>query len=53
MTGKSSVVYNNMREKLIKALSNIEAKIDFPEEDLPEEWSNFIKINADYFLKKE
>ena len=25
----------------------------FTEEDLPEEWSNFIKINADYFLKKE
>ena len=35
MTGRSSEVYNNMREKLLKALSNIEAKIDFPDEDLP------------------
>ena len=39
MSGKTSEVYNSMREKLLKALSNIEAKIDFPDEDLP------IKIN--------
>ena len=25
----------------------------FVEEDLPEEWEHFTKINADYFLKKE
>ena len=25
----------------------------FAEEDLPEEWAHFTKINADYFLKKE
>ena len=25
----------------------------FVEEDLPEEWEHFTKINADYFLNKE
>ena len=35
MTGKSSDKFNSLRTKLIKILSNIEAKIDFPEEDLP------------------
>ncbi len=37
MKGKSSEKFNNLREKLLKLLSFIEAKIDFPEEDLPEE----------------
>ena len=35
MTGKSSEVYDDLRGRLIKALSNIEAKIDFPEEEIP------------------
>ena len=35
MTGKSSDKFNSLRTRLIKILSNIEAKIDFPEEDLP------------------
>ncbi len=35
MSGRSSEKFNSWREKLIKILSNIEAKIDFPEEDLP------------------
>jgi tRNA modification GTPase len=34
--GNASDYYNKMREKLIKSLSYIEAKIDFDEEDLPE-----------------
>ena len=34
--GKASNYYNNLREKLIKSLSYIEAKIDFAEDDLPE-----------------
>ena len=34
--GKASNYYNDLREKLIKALSYIEAKIDFAEDDLPE-----------------
>lgn len=33
--GNASKYYNNLREKLIKSLSYIEAKIDFAEEDLP------------------
>ena len=52
MTGKSSEVYNNMREKLIKSLSNIEAKIDFPDEDLPKKIINEIKKNVDHVIKK-
>jgi tRNA modification GTPase len=35
MTGKSSDKFNSWREKLLKVLSHIEAKIDFPDEDLP------------------
>ena len=35
MSGKSSDKFNSLRERLLKVLSNIEAKIDFPEEDLP------------------
>ena len=34
--GNVSNYYNNLREKLIKSLSYIEAKIDFAEDDLPE-----------------
>ena len=34
--GNASKYYNSLREKLIKSLANIEAKIDFAEDDLPE-----------------
>ncbi len=34
--GNASSYYNNLREKLIKSLAYIEAKIDFAEDDLPE-----------------
>ena len=34
--GNASNYYNGLREKLIKSLSYIEAKIDFAEDDLPE-----------------
>ena len=34
MSGKSSKKFNEWREKLLKILSNVEAKIDFPEENL-------------------
>ena len=36
MNGKSSDKFDSWREKLLKILSHIEAKIDFPDEDLPE-----------------
>jgi len=35
MNGKSAKKFNLLREKLLKILSHVEAKIDFPEEDLP------------------
>jgi len=35
MGGQSSDKFNSWREKLLKILSHIEAKIDFPDEDLP------------------
>ena len=39
-----------LREKLLKILSHIEAKIDFPDEDLPENILNNIKkIHLKYF----
>ena len=34
--GNASNYYNDLREKIIKSLALIEAKIDFAEEDLPE-----------------
>ena len=36
MSGKSSDKFNSWREKLLKILSHIEAKIDFPDENLPQ-----------------
>ena len=45
MEGKSSEKFNQLREKLLKILSFVEAKIDFPEEDLPEE--NLKKLKQD------
>ena len=45
MKGKSSDKFNELRDKLLKILSFVEAKIDFPEDDLPEE--NLEKIKQD------
>ena len=43
MNGKSSDKFNSLRERLLKILSNGEAKIDFPEEDLPDDVIKNIK----------
>ena len=40
MSGKSADKFNFWRKELLKILSHVEAKIDFPEEDLP---NNIIK----------
>ena len=40
MSGKTANKFNSWREKLLKVLSNVEAKIDFSEDDLPK---NIIK----------
>ena len=43
--GKASNYYNTLREKLIKSLSYIEAKIDFAEDDLPKNVLNEVQIS--------
>ena len=52
MRGKSSDKFNELREKLLKILSFVEAKIDFPEEDLPEENLKMIKQNSSNVLNE-
>ena len=52
MSGKSSEKFNSLREKLLKVLSNVEAKIDFPEEDLPGDVIENIKNNSQKVRKQ-
>ena len=47
MSGRSSERFNSLREQLLKILSNVEAKIDFPEEDLPKNVIKNIKIDSE------
>ena len=47
MSGYSSKKFNYWREMLLKILSNIEAKIDFPDEDLPKNILDNIKKNSE------
>ena len=46
MSGVNISKFDNWRKKLIKILSNIEAKIDFPDEDLPPEILKNLKTDA-------
>jgi len=51
MNGKSADKFNSLREKLLKILSHVEAKIDFPDEDLPEDiFKNIKKISSEVIL---
>ena len=50
MSGKSSDKFNSWREKLLRILSHIEAKIDFPEEDFPKNIINEIKTTTNIIL---
>ena len=51
MNGKSADKFNSLREKLLKILSHVEAKIDFPDEDLPEDiLKNIKKISNQVIL---
>ncbi len=52
MEGKSAEKFDDLREKLLKILSFVEAKIDFPEEDLPDENIKEIKKDTTEVLKK-
>jgi len=47
MSGKSSDQFNSWREKLLKILSHIEAKVDFPDEDLPKDILSEIQKTSD------
>ena len=46
MRGKSADKFNELREKLLKILSHVEAKIDFPDDDLPSDILKDIKKNS-------
>ncbi|MDC0562168.1 tRNA uridine-5-carboxymethylaminomethyl(34) synthesis GTPase MnmE [Candidatus Pelagibacter ubique] len=51
MNGKSADKFNSLREKLLKILSHVEAKIDFPDEDLPKDiLKNIKKISNEVVL---
>merc|ERR1711991_141985 len=50
--GKSSDQFNFLREKLLKILSHVEAKIDFPEEDLPNNILDEIKNSSHEVINK-
>ena len=52
MEGKSAKKFDVLREKLLKILSFVEAKIDFPEEDLPDENIKQIKKDTTEVLNK-
>ena len=52
MNGKSSDQFNFLREKLLKMLSHVEGKIDFPEEDLPNNILDEIKNSSDEVINK-
>ena len=52
MSGRSSEKFNSIREKLLKILSNVEAKIDFPDEDLPDDVIKNIKIDSEKIRKE-
>ncbi len=50
MNGKTADQFNFLREKLLKILSHVEAKIDFPDEDLPNDILKEIKKSSDEVL---
>ena len=47
MSGQSAKKFNLWREELIEILADIEAKIDFPDEDIPELISKNIKTKSE------
>ena len=52
MNGKSADQFNFLREKLLKILSHVEAKIDFPDEDLPNNILDEIKNSSHEVITK-
>jgi len=52
MNGKSADQFNYLRDKLLKILSHVEAKIDFPDEDLPNNILDEIKKGSNEVITK-
>jgi tRNA modification GTPase len=52
MKGNSSEKFNQLRERLLKILSFVEAQIDFPDESLPDENIKKIKTNSNQVLNE-
>jgi tRNA modification GTPase len=52
MSGSSAVKFNSWRGKLLKVLSYVEAKIDFPDEDLPKNVIKKIKKESNGILRE-
>jgi len=52
MSGKTSAKFNSWREKLLKTLSYVEAKIDFPDEDLPKNIINEVQKISSIVIKE-
>ena len=52
MSGKSSDKFESVRSRLIKILSYVEAKIDFPDEDLPENILDNIKNDVEDIINE-
>ena len=52
MSGKSSDKFNSWRDKLLRVLSHVEAKIDFPDEDLPKNVISEIQKKTNSVLKE-
>ena len=52
MDGKTADQFNFLRAKLLKILSHVEAKIDFPDEDLPNNILDEIKNSSDEVITK-
>ena len=52
MNGNSADQFIFLRERLLKILSHVEAKIDFPDEDLPNNIFDEIQNTSDEIIKK-
>ena len=52
MTGRSSAKFTSWREKLLKILAHDEAKIDFPDEDLPKDILDEIQKTSNQVSKE-
>ena len=50
MSGKSADKFNSWRKRLLKILSHIEAKIDFPDDDLPKYIIREVQITSNNVL---